>query len=404
MCPQTGIGEEDCLVLNVFVPAGKTNEKLPVLVYIHGGQFLSGKGPTEGVDLLTKQGIIVVTINYRLGPLGFLCLQNDEAPGNAGLKDQVAALEWVKENIVHFGGDPDNVTLYGTDAGAACVEFLVLSELNRHLFQKVILESGSSSSVWAIDKYPLSTAKDLAKAFTVSDVDNDKLIEMYQNVPADLLNRMNSQYVNTLTDGTVGFAPCIEWTRNRDKSILSRSPSEVLQMGHYDKLPIMFIFASFEGLFMRSEEYYSLNYKNRMEANFAEFLPADLTFSSETQKYETEKKLKRFYFGNKTVEENIIQYLNYFGDSLILRPLLNSAEVHAHHRNTVHLMEFAYSGNMGGYDEFYKNISAAGHYDFFNYVFPKRSVKTSSDQLTVNRATMLLANFLKYGYVLQVKN
>jgi para-nitrobenzyl esterase len=140
---------EDCLYLNVWT-AAKPTEKRPVLVYVYGGGFNSGSGDVpvyEGSKLAAK-GLVVVTFNYRVGPLGFLAHpaltaeSSNHASGNYGLLDQVAALQWVRTNIAAFGGDPGRVTVSGQSAGAMSVALLTVSPLARGLFHRAIVESG----------------------------------------------------------------------------------------------------------------------------------------------------------------------------------------------------------------------------------------------------------------------
>jgi para-nitrobenzyl esterase len=143
---------EDCLCLNVWTAAKAARERRPVLVWIHGGAFNEGSGEVAVYDgaALAKQGLIVVTINYRLGILGFfthpdLSKESEHhASGNYGLLDTGAALQWVKQNIAAFGGDPNRVTIAGQSAGAAAVHALTASPLARRLFHRAIAESGSS--------------------------------------------------------------------------------------------------------------------------------------------------------------------------------------------------------------------------------------------------------------------
>ena len=141
---------EDCLYLNVWAPASDATAKLPVMFWIHGGGFNFGGSSLPEYDgkNLAGQNVIVVTVNYRLGPLGFLVhpLLDAEAAtgtsGNYGLLDQIAALQWVKRNISAFGGDPDNVTVFGQSAGSRSVSLLLLSPLTKGLFKGAIAESG----------------------------------------------------------------------------------------------------------------------------------------------------------------------------------------------------------------------------------------------------------------------
>jgi para-nitrobenzyl esterase len=149
-----GPQDEDCLSLNIFTP-GLDNARRPVMVWIHGGAFIIGAGSQsifmEGT--LAKRGdVVFVSINYRLGALGFINLKEATggkipATGNEGLLDQVAALEWVHDNIASFGGDPDNVTLFGESAGAMSIGCLMAMPSARGKFQKAILESGAANTV-----------------------------------------------------------------------------------------------------------------------------------------------------------------------------------------------------------------------------------------------------------------
>ena len=144
---------EDCLFLNIFVPENiQVCSNLPVLIYIHGGGFTGGCGHELHFDtpIWPKKGVIGVTINYRLGPLGFACFEKQKEElghtGNYGLFDQLTAIKWVKDNISSFGGNPDNITIMGQSAGAMSVQQLCLSPLSDNLFHKAIMCSGGGVS------------------------------------------------------------------------------------------------------------------------------------------------------------------------------------------------------------------------------------------------------------------
>jgi para-nitrobenzyl esterase len=150
---------EDCLYLNIWTP-GLDGAKRPVMVWIHGGGFTTGAGSWliyNGRTLSTRGDVVVVTINYRLGALGFLNLDQVTkgmipATGNEGLLDQVLALEWVRDNISRFGGDPDNVTVFGESAGAMSIGMLLAMPRTRGLFHRAILESGAAHHVHSLER------------------------------------------------------------------------------------------------------------------------------------------------------------------------------------------------------------------------------------------------------------
>ena len=144
---------EDCLFLNVFAPENaKAGDKLPVIIYIHGGGFTGGCGHEKHFDgpVWPSKGVIGVTLNYRLGPMGFVCLPQlkEEAgyTGNYGLFDQLTAIRWVKDNIAAFGGNPENMTIMGQSAGAMSVQQHCLSPLSEGLFQRAVMSSGGGVS------------------------------------------------------------------------------------------------------------------------------------------------------------------------------------------------------------------------------------------------------------------
>ena len=144
---------EDCLFLNVFVPENaKEGDSLPVLLYIHGGGFTGGCGHEKHFDgpVWPLKGVIGVTINYRLGPLGFACLPELEEEagftGNYGLYDQMTAIKWVRDNIASFGGDPERITIMGQSAGAMSVQQHCLSPLSDGLFARAVMSSGGGVS------------------------------------------------------------------------------------------------------------------------------------------------------------------------------------------------------------------------------------------------------------------
>jgi para-nitrobenzyl esterase len=161
VCPQPPVDwaghdldrtSEDCLTLNVWTPRAKPSARLPVMVWFHGGGYTAGagsQGTYEGTKL-ARRGVVIVTVNYRLGALGFLAhpALTAESPlhssGNYGLLDQIAALKWVRANIAHFGGNPANITIFGQSAGGGSAMLLTISPQARGLFHKAIFESGSA--------------------------------------------------------------------------------------------------------------------------------------------------------------------------------------------------------------------------------------------------------------------
>ncbi|XP_045068181.1 neuroligin-2-like isoform X1 [Coregonus clupeaformis] len=195
---------EDCLYLNVYVPTEdgpltkkhdestmnrprdediRDRRKKPVMLFIHGGSYMEGTGNMFDASVLAAYGnVIVVTMNYRLGVLGFLSTGDQSAKGNYGLLDQIQALRWLNENVGHFGGDPERITIFGSGAGASCVNLLILShhsEGKGHtgLFQRAIAQSGSAISSWSVNYQPLKYTKILARKVGCSHSETAELVD-----------------------------------------------------------------------------------------------------------------------------------------------------------------------------------------------------------------------------------
>lgn len=159
---------EDCLTLNIWTP-GLDNAKRPVMVWVHGGSFLSGSSRApwyDGSSFARNGDVVVVTINYRLGALGFLSLgifdERYASSGNTGLRDQIAALHWVRDNIANFGGNPENVTVFGESAGAMSIGALFGAEPAQDLFHKAIFQSGAPDHVISLEQSEKVTNQFLA--------------------------------------------------------------------------------------------------------------------------------------------------------------------------------------------------------------------------------------------------
>lgn len=181
-------GSEDCLYLNIWVPQGQkeVSQNLPVMIWIYGGAFLFGSGQGvnffgnyqyDGEEIAMRGNVIVVTFNYRNGPLGFLSTGDAHLPGNYALRDQHMAIAWVKRNIVAFGGDPDNITIFGESGGSVSVSLQTLSPYNKGLIRRAISESGVALSPFAIQKKPLSWAKKIAKKVGCPQDDTARMVK-----------------------------------------------------------------------------------------------------------------------------------------------------------------------------------------------------------------------------------
>lgn len=182
--------------------AATTNEKLPVMVFVHGGGYVLGSGNDNlyGPDFLIEQSVILVTVNYRLGVLGFMSLGTPEYSGNMGLKDQQLALKWIHSNIEHFSGDNQRITLFGESAGSSSTHFHTLSSESRKYFRNAILMSGTVDNLWAMYEKNdhLSQAYEIAERMGLESQQSlEELIDFMKTAPAEKVSEYGTSWART---------------------------------------------------------------------------------------------------------------------------------------------------------------------------------------------------------------
>ncbi len=237
---------EDCLYLNVWTPAQSADEKLPVLVWIYGGGFVFGNTADPNYDceaLARSGGIVMASINYRVGQLGFLSLPelSAESPnhvsGNYGLQDQIAGLEWIKHNISKFGGDPTQITIFGESAGGISVSMLCASPLCQGLFQGAISQSGGSfGPSRPVTTYPGENMKLLA------DAEQDGL-QVMESLGATSLAELRAMDASMFSARGLGGSswPVV------DGYVIPGNQSELYAEGKYNDIPVLIGYNSDEG-------------------------------------------------------------------------------------------------------------------------------------------------------------
>ncbi|XP_070551765.1 acetylcholinesterase-like [Ptychodera flava] len=258
LLPESEPQSEDCLFLNVYAPQTQSGS-LPVMVWIHGGGFLWGSGSSyDSLPLSAIGNVIVVTINYRLGALGFFLTGDEHATGNYGLLDQIAALQWVQDNIAAFGGDANRVTIFGESAGSISVDFLLFSPLAEGLFERAIMQSGTAT----MPSFPLTDkalqnriAHGLGKVVGCEDKTSEELVTCLRTVQAEDFNDPSNPATNIISDA-IGeqleegpFAPFVDGT------VLPENPKDVVAEGRFSRTGIDILMGANadEGTFVLAE-------------------------------------------------------------------------------------------------------------------------------------------------------
>ncbi|XP_055697376.1 cholinesterase 1-like [Phlebotomus papatasi] len=340
-------GSEDCLYLNVYRPiARKSNKKLPVLVYIHGGSYCSYSsdpgyfGPEYFMD---NSEVILVTLNYRLGLIGFLCSGDEAVKGNFGLKDQQMALKWVAKNIEYFGGDASSITLAGQSVGASSINLHMMNPVSQALFHRAILISGTAISSWHNLIDSASQFRQVAKNMELRKWDTgstyDLAYQLRKRDALDLVLAVSSLFVFPETP-IVPVRPCIEG--NWEGAFLTEDPRKIWAEGRFAQKPIVIGITSDEGTYA---SFITTNQTlvDTYNANIYDILPVQLDFHP---RYAAE--VLDFYFGDKHEldDTNAVTFFEMISDRMFHYPTykfvkqyLNYANVQ---KNPIFIYEFSF--------------------------------------------------------------
>ncbi|KAJ2943312.1 hypothetical protein O0L34_g12118 [Tuta absoluta] len=396
-------GSEDCLYLNVYTPMlpAEKIQKLPVIFFVHGGRFLVGQGDYYRPDYLIENDVVLVTINYRLHVLGFLCLHTPEVPGNAACKDTIMALRWVQNNIKHFNGDEGNVTAFGESAGAGLVSTYVTSKMADGLVHKVIAQSGVSlSDLYLIEEDPLEKAKQLALNLGKTFEDTKSLYEFLVEVPIEelIFAAVMAEVSRPPYIINAFFLPTIEKDFGAER-FFDEYPLVLFKQNNYKKLPMMLGFSSHEGaLFLKMNE----NNKVTFLTDLQRFLPryAYLPYNSQ-KSMKIAAELKKLYFGDKDIgDKTKKEYADLASDAYFNLDITTFAEYYSKHCKNTYLYHFSYVGNMNTRIMKKLGLQGATHGDIIQYQFYRHNKAANcseKDKEVIQFITEAWSNFARNG-------
>lgn len=311
-------GAEDCLYLDIFTP-GLDENKRAVIVYIYNHNFYESYNKTEDYapDFFIEEDIVIVTISHRLSAFGFLSLEDESMPGNAGLRDLVLGLEWINGNIEKFGGDRERITLMGSQGGAAAVDLLMHSTAKK-LFSAAILQGGSSWSGAYLHDNVRERAFNLGEVMNRTASSGHKLIAKLNEVPPDNIvskdfHACQKEFSKEYQRSIVTFGPVVE---KQPDGLITEYPEDSEQQ---IDIPIMIGYNSCEG--MDTTLYYLLDprFFSFLHKDFPFILPRRLKFRFDPYKdafYDAVDEIKSHYFNNKFNKKTIPNFGDYTGDVL----------------------------------------------------------------------------------------
>ncbi|EGT47030.1 hypothetical protein CAEBREN_19581 [Caenorhabditis brenneri] len=392
--------ESNCLTLNIFAPKWESeefNENRPVMIYIHGGGFecsssrdycdysLSGTLPLKDV--------VLVTMNYRIGILGFFSTGDDICLGNYALWDLTLGLKWVQKHIASFGGDPNNVTIFGQSAGAALVDLLALSPHSRDLFQRVIPMSGGSLCEYAVRTAQSqgNVCKQFARHLGYDGNDSESLINWMRSKPIEEIQNMNGFRVPA--SGILAYTPNLDgdfFPKPLDQ-LRKEAPKKSIMLGFTEHEGLFFEFLTrdptppLEALKVYIAEYY----KEDTNENFKDI--REKIFELYTHGIDKSNEMK--------VKESVI---NFVGDALFTAGIFENAKSCSNHGNEVWLYIFDYCEPEGfGPQKEFMTFVATTHCTDLRYILGEGLYSefkpTEEEKEMIDKMTTMYSNFAKYG-------
>ena len=347
---------EDCLRLNVYttkLPSSRENVTRPVLVFFHPGGYYSFSGQSFyfGPQYLMDKDIVLVTVNYRLGTLGFISTGDSLAPGNLGLKDQVVALRWIQRNIAAFGGDRNAVTISGYSVGGLSAMLHMVSPMSKNLFHRAIVMSGS---LLTAEPYPTEQTRLARKQATLLNCptnDTAAILACLRSKPVQNFTDTMSQFFEWHGDPIVVWQPVVEPEIPGAERFLTAQPLDLIRKGRFHQVPAIFgvnkdefggVVAWFQNETRKGDDYF-----RDMNDNWEQIAPISFMYERGTSRSKhISRQLREFYFSGQPISSaNRDGLAHIYADSVIIFPMYRGAKLIAKYsREPVYFYEFTYQG------------------------------------------------------------
>ena len=380
---------------------------MPVMFWIGGFAYTGLMDMLLDESLINDQDVVYVRCGFRLGPFGFLSINDFTAPGNCGLKDLVMALKWVQRNISAFGGDPDNVTIFGSSSGGATVHLMMLSPMATGLFHKGIMQSASALNNWSLAKNPTQAVIDLANELNIMESSNIELVEKLRSVPAEdimtaMVNMAHARQAAAEYDVIDAiFKPCIEVDFEGQPAFITKSPPFIMKSGNFNKVPLIIGSNNIEAALLQviDEDYYA-DYEKYNE-NASLIVPRSLAREDKLTKSIGQQLLK-FYLGGEEhlTADTRTQYLQLISDYYFLYYVNRTVRLHSQFAPEIpiyyYILNFAGEWSVPSHLNF---LNSAGHCAELTFMYRLKMptiCKGSRDSVvTRSRVVKMWTNFAK---------
>lgn len=345
-------------------------------------------------------------MNYRLGALGFLSTGDEVLPGNNGLKDQTLALKWVKNNIRHFGGDPQRVTIFGQSSGGVSVGLHVVSPLSKGLFCGAIAQSGASIITLDFGSRSLAVnnAKRLSQFVNCPTNSSQSMVDCLNKIPASEIINQSLKFAEWGSDPVTPFKAVVE--PNIEGAFLTDLPTEIIKSGNFSQVPFMGGVVTADGAIESAGIYNSSKLVRELDKDFIKLAPLIFQYDDAVpNKDQLSRKIREFYLGNRAIDDRTkSEVTDMITDAWFLAPQNYISLLQAKHsRQPVYYYLFGYRGSVS-YQQFFGDVKhnyGAVHVDDLIYLFSSElfpNYKPSeSDKKMINVMTTLWTNFAKTG-------
>ncbi|XP_048487274.1 uncharacterized protein LOC105398756 isoform X3 [Plutella xylostella] len=398
---------EDCLRVNVYTP-GNSSRPLPVIVFIHAGGFysMSGRSDLAGPHYLLDRDVVLVTINHRLGSLGFLSTDDELAPGNNGLKDQVVALQWVQRNIAAFGGDPNLVTIAGCSAGSYSVLLHMISPMSKGLFHRAISLSGSPIRKVPTPRHLRPLAVRQAELLNCPTDSSRAIVDCLRTKTWREIGDSLSGFFEFDYDPVGLWMPIIERPLGQER-FLTEDPADAVKSGRMYAVPYIVSQTQAEFYWKAFRVLKNATLLAQMNSNWTAIAPISFILDRSGPSLAVSSALRKAYLNDRPLaddEQSARGLGTLYGDAVIgfeVHRLANLMSKYSPHK--VFYSEFAYVGDSSHYVDPQTNrpIGAMHHDDLIylfslSYAFPFISAESKHGPF-VDIMTGLWSTFARYG-------
>ncbi|XP_049816939.1 esterase E4-like [Aethina tumida] len=414
VCPQPPFSvpmSEDCLFLNVYttqLPKHGNNPKRPVIIHLHAGGFYVGTERSNwgGPQYFMDRDVVLVTMNYRLGSLGFLSTGDMHAIGNNGLRDQVVAMKWVQRNIAAFGGDPHSVTLMGYSAGAWSVILHMVSPMSKGLFHRGVASSGTPIGIFPLPNSQPEIAKKQARILNCPDDTTENIVKCLKTKSAEELGNSLPRFFEFGSNSILQWSPVIEEDYGQER-FLPDHPINLINKGEFMDIPLMAGVTEdeFSGQVIQLQQNKTM--LRELDENWETLAPICFIYERDTNKSKlVSRNIKDFYLKDTTIDSpNYIESLKkIFADAIVGNNVNRLIKFMSQKlSNSIYYYKFSFQGR---YSHIYlpETTTPIGvvHHDDLIYtfyispLFPYFNI-TDPEYKMVKQLTTFFENFAKTG-------